>query len=239
MPYSSSLSTQAHYCLSTQAVTPCPSAKHQTQPAYPASLRFFFLPPRATVSALPPDLPPSSRHNSPGIGKYHRIQVTGACVSPPGLRTSSPRQPGQMPNVELRECSSQPDQLRPHPRRSRPPLRTTATCCPARSPSRTSAPPRHGQRPRREPVARRFPRRPQGQPGFRICPEPWHSTQECRTHSAWPRLSVPTVHARRERWNFHPWPRQARQISCRSSSLRMPPRSRQLVTNPLHSGFSR
>ena len=58
--------------------------------------------------------------------------------------------------------------------------------------------------------------------GFLIRPDPWQSRHERRTHSAWPLVMVPTTHARRERWNFHPWPRHAGQLSNWALVLCMP-----------------
>jgi hypothetical protein len=114
MPYSSSLSTQAHYCLSTQAVTPS-SANTR-----PGGLSGF-----ATVPSWPRRQPSSLRliwlqlaPQLPGIGSNHRIQVTGARL-PPGLEHRTPPARADAER-ELRARSPQPDQLRPHPRRSRP-----------------------------------------------------------------------------------------------------------------------
>ena len=84
------------------------------------------------------------------------------------------------------------------PRRERPAIQPPA-------PSRTDTPAMQRQHPRRELAACRLPRRPRSVRLW-ICPEPRHSRHERRTHSAWPRVSVPTVQARRERRNFHPWP---------------------------------
>jgi hypothetical protein len=55
-------------------------------------------------------------------------------------------------------------------------------------------------------------------------------------HSACPLASVPTVQARRERWNFHPWPRHAGQLSCWGAELRMPPRSTTSRYEPITNG---
>ena len=209
------------------AQTPNPAA-HPTSPRFfPGGVGYRPLL-RLACLQLAPQLP--------GILGDHRVQATRARL--PHASNTGPRQPGQMPNENSGNAACN--------RTSSARIHGGAACLPRNSDLVSSARPQSYQCACTAPPASWS--RAGGvssspaatdQPGFRMCPEPWHSMQERRTHSAWPRLSVPTVQARRERWNFHPWPRQARQISCWSSVLRMRPRFRHLVTNPLHSGFSR
>ena len=163
----------------------------------------------------------NSRHSS----RASAVITAYRSPVPVSLQTSNtgPRQPGQMPNKNSGNAACN--------RTSSARIHGGAVCLPRSSARLSSA------RPQSYPCACMAPPASwlvtggvssspaaTSQPGFRICPEPWHSTHERRTHSAWPRLSVPTVQARRERWNFHPCPRQAKQISCRSLVLRMPSR---------------
>ncbi len=195
------------------------------------SSRLFF----ARVSGRPQPVPAFVKFTPQfgGISGDHGVHAARARVTPCLEGQPSPARTDV--EREFWERGPQPDQFRPHPRRST-------------WPRTHDGPP--GQR---QPIAVRMlwpgsasalivtwwrvvcagghePVRPW------ICPEPRHSRHERRTHSAWPRVNVPTVQARRDRWNFQPWPRQAGQLSCWASVLRMPPRSTTCRYEPITPG---
>ena len=156
----------------------------------------------------------------PGISGDHGVHAARARITPRLERQPAPaRADGER---EFRERSPQPDQFRPHPRRSARP------CMQRRPPGGASA--------LVASVGRVFCAGGHDPVMLWICPVPRHSRHERRTHSAWPRVNVPTVQARRERRNFHPWPRQAGQLSCWASVLRMPPRSTTSRYEPITHG---
>src|SRR6266550_6111409 len=113
MPYSSCLTTQVHYCLSTRDVTPSSANTNPTTTQLSPRLLPGCVCNRPLLRLACLQLAPQL----PGVMGDHGVQITSAHL-PPCLEHRTPPARADAER-ELRERGLQPDQLRPHPRRSR------------------------------------------------------------------------------------------------------------------------